>query len=76
MKFIPTLNAAGNLILPNGSTIEFDATSFTKIILAGDQLTIARIRGTQLLPKLKTRLLTGLMASSLSLKISMCNSQM
>ena len=46
MTFVPTLPSEGELTLPNGSRIEFDNTSFSKILLGGDQLTVARVRGT------------------------------
>ena len=48
-KLVPTLVKEGNLILPNGSSLEFDGTSFFKILLGGDQLTVACARGTQAL---------------------------
>lgn len=46
-ELIPTHKKEGHLILPNGSVLEFDDTSFFKVFLGGDQLTIARIRGAQ-----------------------------
>ena len=49
MTFVPTLPSQGQLTLPNGSRIEFDNTSFSNILLDGDQLTVARVRGTQAL---------------------------
>lgn len=49
MTFVPALPAEGELTLPNGARIEFDNTAFTKILLGGDQLTVARVRGTQAL---------------------------
>ena len=49
MTLVPTLPAEGKLVLGNGSTIDFDNTRFFKILLGGDQLTAARVRGTQAL---------------------------
>lgn len=37
MTLVPTLSAEGELTLPNGSRIEFDDTTFSKILLGGDQ---------------------------------------
>ena len=44
MTLVPTLPADGHKVLPNGSILEFDDTQF---LIGGDQLTSARIRGTQ-----------------------------
>ena len=49
MKLVPTVEAEGHLRLPTGSVIDFDDTRFSSILFGGDQLTIARIRGTQAL---------------------------
>ena len=49
MKLVPTFAADGHHILPNGSIIDFDNTRFYSILFGGDQLTVARIRGTQTL---------------------------
>lgn len=49
MTMVPTLSDEGKLTLPNGSELEFDNTKFSKILLGGDQLTSARVRGTQAL---------------------------
>ena len=49
MKLVPTVEAEGHLQLPNGSVIAFDDTRFFSILFGGDQLTIARNRGTQVL---------------------------
>ena len=49
MTLVPTLAAEGHLALPNGSMLNFDNTRFYKILFGGDQLTAARIRGTQAL---------------------------
>ena len=37
------------ILLPNGSEIEIDNTQFHPILFGGDQLTVARIRGTKVL---------------------------
>lgn len=47
MMLVPTLPAEGKLTLPNGEELDFDDTKFAKIIFGGDQLTVARVRGTQ-----------------------------
>ena len=49
MSLVPTVPSGGQLVLPNGSSLEFDNTRFLKILLGGDQLTVARVRGTQAL---------------------------
>lgn len=50
MKFVPTVAGEKEVTLPNGtSVIKLDDTYFFKILLGGDQLTAARIRGTQAL---------------------------
>lgn len=49
MQFVPTLPKEGELQLPNGGQLSFDDTGFFKILFGGDQLTAARIRGTQAL---------------------------
>jgi L1 cell adhesion molecule like protein len=48
-KLVPTREKTGKLTLPNGGTLEFDDTTFFQILLGGDQLTVARARGTQAL---------------------------
>ena len=47
MTLVPTLPADGHKVLPNGSILEFDNTQFSQVLIGGDQLTSARIRGTQ-----------------------------
>ena len=47
MTLVPTLPADGHQVLPNGSILEFDDTQFSQVVIGGDQLTSARIRGTQ-----------------------------
>ncbi len=49
MDLVPTHPAEGKHVLPNGSSLAFDNTRFHKILLGGDQLTVARVRGTQAL---------------------------
>ncbi len=49
MKLVPTIAATGNYLLPNHSTVEFDATQFHGIPFGDHQLTVARMRGTQIL---------------------------
>lgn len=49
MKLVPTKPSEGHLVLPNGSSVDYDTTIFFKILLGGDQLTVARVRGTQAL---------------------------
>ena len=47
MEFVPTVNARCCLDLPCGSVQEIDDTRYHPILLGGDQLTVARVRGTQ-----------------------------
>ena len=49
MQLVPTVEAKGHLQLPNGSVISFDDTRFFRILFGGDQVSVARIRGTQAL---------------------------
>lgn len=49
MELVPSLSAVGHYILPNSSLLDFDDTRFFSILFGGDQLTVARIRGTQAL---------------------------
>ncbi len=49
MDIVPTLPVEGKHVLPNGSSLAIDNTQFHKILLGGDQLTVARVRGTQAL---------------------------
>ena len=48
MKLVPTVEEEGHRQLPNGSVLDFDDTRFFSILFGGDQLTVARIRGTQI----------------------------
>ena len=47
MKLVPQQPDEAITVLPNGDVLEFDNTQFSKILLGGDQLTAARVRGTQ-----------------------------
>ena len=49
MELVPKMEANGQIQLPNGSAVEVDTTQFFPILFGGDQLTVVRIRGTQLL---------------------------
>ena len=49
MSFVPTLASQQQVVLPNGSAIQVDNTQFYPILFGGDQLTVARIRGTKTL---------------------------
>lgn len=42
---VPTLPVEGHHTLSNGSVIDFDDTRFHELLIGGDQLTVARIRG-------------------------------
>ena len=47
MTLVPSTTAVGHYSLPSGDDMEFDDTRFHQILFGGDQLTVARIRGTQ-----------------------------
>ena len=47
MQFVATVPKEGRVLLPNGSFLDYDNTRFFRILVGGDQLTAARIRGTQ-----------------------------
>ena len=49
MQFVPTVEADGFLVLPNGSKVPFDDTRFDTKLLGGDQLTVVQVRSTQAL---------------------------
>ena len=49
MKLVPTLPLEGHVTHPRGGVLEFDDTRFFPILFGGDQLTVARVRGTQAL---------------------------
>ena len=59
MTFVPTLPKEGEITLHNGSKVTFDDTEFFKLLLGGDQLTAARIRGTWHFELPKTKQLTA-----------------
>lgn len=44
-KYVPTLSSEATTTLPDESTRTFDNTQFHTILIGGDQLTVARIRG-------------------------------
>lgn len=46
-KYVPTCVAEGVATLPTGTTVSFDKTTFHDILFGGDQLTVARARGTK-----------------------------
>lgn len=50
MKFVPSIPMEGQASLPDGVNLTYDDTKSFKILFGGDQLTVARIRGTQALP--------------------------
>ena len=54
MKYVPTLTREGEMPLPDENVFTFDDTTFSKILFGGDQLTAARMRGTQTLLVLTT----------------------
>ena len=49
MTLVPTTTALGHYSLPSGDIMEFNNTRFHQILFGGDQLAVARIRGTQAL---------------------------
>ena len=49
MTLVPTLFSEGQYNLPNGCSLSFDNTRFFPVLFGGDQLTEARMRGTQAL---------------------------
>ena len=49
MKYVPTKEAEGCLVLRNGSQVAFDNTRFNTKLIRGDQLTACHVRGTRLL---------------------------
>ena len=46
IKYVPTNRLKGEPTIPNGHTIPIDNTQFFQTLLGGDQLTVARVRGT------------------------------
>ena len=52
MGLVPTYEAELHLHLPIGGDVTLDDSRFHKILFGGDQLTVARMRGTKaLIPK-------------------------
>ena len=49
MELVLTLASEGHFTLPDKSIITFDDTRFWQVLFGGDQLMVARIRGTQVL---------------------------
>ena len=49
MTLVPSVPSECEVLLPNGSNILVDNTQFHSILFGGDQLTVARIRGTKAL---------------------------
>ena len=43
MKYVPTMEAEGCLVLPNESQVTFDNTQFDTKLIGGDQLTACRV---------------------------------
>ena len=46
MTLVPATSAEGHFTLPSGDIMSFDDTRFHKVLFGGDQLTVARMRGT------------------------------
>ena len=44
-KYVPNHASEGNIVLPDGHTRNVDNTWFHKLLVGGDQLTVARVRG-------------------------------
>ena len=55
MSMVPTLHNEECVPLSDGNTVTVDKTSFHKVLLGGDQLTAARVRGTKSLKQIETR---------------------
>ena len=49
MTLVPTLSVQQDITLPNGCTLTIDNTQFFPIVFRGDQLTVARVHGTEAL---------------------------
>lgn len=47
--YVPTAKAEGTHTIPTGHQVTFDDTKFHEILFGGDQLTIARARGAQVM---------------------------
>ena len=48
-SLVPTMESTKLVGLPNGGEIEVDDTQFHPILFGGDQLTVSRMRGAQIL---------------------------
>lgn len=55
MTLVPTVEVRGQLTIPGGSILDFDASRFFQTLFGGDQLTVARIRGVQALRDTQAR---------------------
>ena len=55
MSMVPTLHNEESVPLSDGNTVTVDKTTFHKVLLGGDQLTAARVRGTKSLKQIETR---------------------
>ena len=49
MSLVPSVEMEKNITLPNGNSISVDDTRYFPILFGGDQMTVARVRGVQLL---------------------------
>ena len=49
MTLVPATSVEGHFTLPSGDLMNFDDTRFHQVLFGGDQLTVARMRGTQAL---------------------------
>lgn len=47
MTLVSVVEKEGHHILPNGSVLDFDDSRYFLLLIGGDQLTVARIRGVQ-----------------------------
>lgn len=55
MSLVPTVEVNGQILIPNGSIVDFDASRFFQVLFSGDQLTVARMRGVKALRVTETR---------------------
>ena len=44
-KYVPSVHATENILLPNSQSIEYNDSAFFETLFGGDQLTAARARG-------------------------------
>ena len=47
MTLVPSIEKEGHQVLSNGDILEYDGSWFFSVLIGGDQLTVARIRGVQ-----------------------------